>query len=147
MLQGRVAGVAVNSDGQPGASPSVKIRGIASFGTNGTNTEPLYVVDGVPLLGGIRDFNPNDIESVQILKDASAGAIYGSRAANGVIIITTNRGAKEKPLTIDFIGYSGVQQVADKIPVTGRVDYQLLNNEMRANNATGPLPPLPGNDG
>jgi TonB-linked SusC/RagA family outer membrane protein len=146
MLQGRVAGVAVNSDGQPGASPSVKIRGIASFGTNGTNTEPLYVVDGVPLLGGIRDFNPNDIESVQILKDASAGAIYGSRAANGVVIITTKRGAKEKPLTIDFSGYSGIQQVAKKIPVTGREAYQLLNNEMRANNATGPLPPLPGND-
>lgn len=146
MLQGRIAGVAVNSDGQPGATPSVKIRGIASFGTNGTNTEPLYVVDGVPLLGGIRDFNPNDIESVQILKDASAGAIYGSRAANGVIIITTKRGAREKPLTIDFSGYSGIQQVAKKIPVTGREDYQLLNNEMRANNATGALPPLPGND-
>lgn len=146
MLQGRVAGVAVNSDGQPGATPSVKIRGVASFGTSGTNTEPLYVVDGVPLLGGIRDFNPDDIESVQILKDASAGAIYGSRAANGVIIITTKRGQKERPLTIDFSGYSGVQNVAKKIPVTDRVNYQLLNNEMRANNPGGALGPLPGND-
>jgi TonB-linked SusC/RagA family outer membrane protein len=146
MLQGRVAGVAVNSDGQPGATPSVKIRGIASFGTNGTSTEPLYVVDGVPLQGGIRDFNPNDIESMQVLKDASAGAIYGSRAANGVIIITTKRGAKDRPLTIDFNSYYGIQQVAKKIPVTDRVGYQLLQNETRANNATGPLPPMPGND-
>jgi TonB-dependent starch-binding outer membrane protein SusC len=146
MLQGRVAGVAVNSDGQPGASPTVRIRGIASFGTAGTSTDPLYVVDGVPISGGIRDFNPNDIESMQVLKDASAGAIYGSRAANGVIIITTKRGTKDRPLSIELDSYYGVQQVAKKIPVADRAGYQLLNNEMLRNNPTGPLAPLPGND-
>lgn len=146
MLQGRVAGVSVTSDGQPGASPAVRIRGLGTFGTAGATTEPLYVVDGVPISGGIRDFNPNDIESMQVLKDASAGAIYGSRAANGVVIITTKRGNKEKPLQIELNSYTGVQNVAKKIPVTNRVGYQLLNNEMRANNPTGPLAPLPGND-
>lgn len=146
MLQGRVAGVAVNSDGQPGATPTVRIRGVAPFGTNGTSTDPLYVVDGVPISGGIRDFSPNDIESMQVLKDASAGAIYGSRAANGVIIITTKRGTKDRPLSISLDSYYGVQNIAKKIPVTDRTGYQLLNNEMQANNPAGPLPPVPGND-
>lgn len=86
MLEGKVAGVQITSDGQPGADPSVRIRGIGSFG----DTSPLYVIDGVPMGTTIRDFSPNDIETIQILKDASAGAIYGSRAANGVVIITTN---------------------------------------------------------
>ena len=85
MLEGKVAGVQITSDGQPGADPSVRIRGIGSFGS----TAPLYVVDGVPMGTTIRDFSPNDIETIQVLKDASAGAIYGSRAANGVVIITT----------------------------------------------------------
>ncbi|MEH6408753.1 MAG: TonB-dependent receptor plug domain-containing protein, partial [Leeuwenhoekiella sp.] len=85
LLQGRSAGVTVTSDGQPGAAPNVRIRGVATFGDN----QPLYIVDGVPVGTSIRDFNPNDIKTIQILKDASAGAIYGSRAANGVVIITT----------------------------------------------------------
>ena len=89
MLEGKVAGVQITSDGQPGADPSVRIRGIGSFGS----TAPLYVIDGVPMGTTIRDFSPNDIETIQILKDASAGAIYGSRAANGVVIITTKTGA------------------------------------------------------
>jgi TonB-dependent starch-binding outer membrane protein SusC len=143
MLQGRVAGVSVVSDGQPGSAPSVRIRGIATFGYG--NSQPLYVVDGV-VVDGIRDFNPNDIESVQVLKDASAGAIYGARAANGVIIITTKRGALDKPMTVELNSYYGVQQVPKKIPVLSRTGYQLLNNEMRANNPAGPLGPVPGND-
>src|SRR5690606_33549267 len=84
MLQGRAAGVQITSDGQPGADPTVRIRGLSSVGS----TAPLYVVDGVIMGETIRDFSPNDIESLQILKDASAAAIYGSRAANGVVIIT-----------------------------------------------------------
>lgn len=149
MLQGRVAGVAVNSDGQPGATPTVRIRGISTFGTNGTNAEPLYVVDGVPLSGGIRDFNPNDIETLQVLKDASAGAIYGSRAANGVIIVTTKRGKTDRPLSVEVNSYYGVQNIIKRVPVTNRVQYQMLNNEMLAN-SPDPDPakrlPLPGND-
>ena len=101
LLQGRAAGVAVNSDGQPGASPSVRIRGFSTFGAS----QPFYVVDGVPVGNSIRDFSPNDIASIQVLKDASAGAIYGAEAANGVIIITTRQGKKNSPMKIEYNGY------------------------------------------
>jgi TonB-linked SusC/RagA family outer membrane protein len=107
MLEGKVAGVQITSDGQPGADPTVRIRGIASFGS----TAPLYVVDGVPMGTTIRDFSPNDIETLQVLKDASAAAIYGSRAANGVIIITTKQGKKNQAMKIDYSGYYGFDQV------------------------------------
>ena len=107
MLQGKIAGVQITSDGQPGADPSVRIRGISSFGS----TSPLYVVDGVPMGTTIRDFSPNDIETLQVLKDASAAAIYGSRAANGVVIITTKQGDKNKPMKIDYSGYMGFDRV------------------------------------
>lgn len=107
LLQGRVPGVQVTTDGQPGADPIVRIRGIGSFGS----TDPLYVVDGVIMGTTVRDFSPNDIESLQILKDASAAAIYGSRAANGVVIITTKQGKKDQPLKIDYSGYVGFDSV------------------------------------
>ncbi len=123
MLQGRASGVQITSDGQPGADPTVRIRGIGSFG----NTNPLYVIDGVPMGTTIRDFSPNDIESVQVLKDASAAAIYGSRAANGVIIITTKQGKKNSPMKIDYRGYFGVDQVQkgiyDVMDATQYKDY------------------------
>ena len=108
MLEGKVAGVQITSDGQPGADPNVRIRGLGTFGS----TAPLYVIDGVPMGTTIRDFSPNDIETIQVLKDASAAAIYGSRATNGVVIITTKGGQKEQPLKVDYKGYFGV----DKIP-------------------------------
>ena len=108
MLEGKVSGVQITSDGQPGADPTVRIRGVGSFGS----TAPLYVIDGVPMGTSIRDFSSNDIETIQVLKDASAAAIYGSRAANGVIIITTKRGQKDQPLKVDYNGYFG----ADFIP-------------------------------
>ena len=161
MLQGRVAGVAVNTDGQPGASPKVTIRGVATFGTGGTDSEPLYVVDGLPLGGTtnstgdraqptgtfnpIRDINPNDIESIQVLKDASAGAIYGVRAANGVVIITTKKGRLNQPLKVDVNAYYGVQNVGKKIPVTQRENYQMINRETFINGGRPDLIP-PGND-
>ncbi len=107
VLQGRVAGVQITSDGQPGADPIVRIRGIGSFGS----TAPLYVIDGVPMGTTIRDFSPNDIETLQVLKDASAAAIYGSRAANGVVIITTKQGKKNQPMRVDYTGYTGIDQV------------------------------------
>ena len=111
MLQGKVSGVQITSDGQPGADPTVRIRGIGSFG----NTAPLYVVDGVPMQGNVRDFSPNDIETLQILKDASAAAIYGSRAANGVVIITTKQGKKNQAMKIDYSGYTGFDQVQKEV--------------------------------
>ena len=107
MLEGKVAGVQITSDGQPGADPSVRIRGLGSFGS----TAPLYVIDGVPMGTTIRDFSPNDIETIQVLKDASAAAIYGSRAANGVVIITTKSGKKDQPMRVDYRGYMGVDQI------------------------------------
>ncbi len=122
MLEGKVAGVQITSDGQPGADPSVRIRGIGSFGS----TAPLYVIDGVPMGTTIRDFSPNDIETIQVLKDASAGAIYGSRAANGVVIITTKGGKKDQPLKLDYKGYFGI----DKIPSDV---YDVMNADQYSN--------------
>ncbi len=116
MLEGKVPGVQITSDGQPGADPTVRIRGIGSF----NSTAPLYVIDGVPMGTSIRDFSPNDIETIQILKDAAAGAIYGSRAANGVVIITTKNGKKEQPMKVDYKGYFG----ADVIPSN---TYDVMN--------------------
>ncbi len=139
MLQGRASGVIVTNDGQPGANPNVRIRGINTFGDGA----PLYVIDGVPLNGSPRDFNPNDIESMQVLKDASAGAIYGSRAANGVIIITTKKGKKNSPLKVSYSGYYGIDQIWQTIPVLGREDYQMIVNEVRSNAGESLLP---GND-
>ena len=136
MLEGKVAGVQITSDGQPGADPSVRIRGVGSFGS----TAPLYVIDGVPMGTTIRDFSPNDIETIQVLKDASAGAIYGSRAANGVVIITTKSGKKDQPLKVDYKGYFGV----DWIPSS---TYDIMNADQYSNylgqaaaNSNTPLP-------
>jgi TonB-dependent starch-binding outer membrane protein SusC len=140
MMQGRIAGVAITSDGQAGATPSVRIRGVSTFTLS---AEPLYVVDGFPLSGGIRDINPNDIESIQVLKDATAGAIYGNRGANGIVIITTKKGAKNKGLSVDFNTYYGFQTVPQRLPVLTRVGYQNTNNEL-LKNAGRPL--VPGND-
>ena len=92
-LEGKVTGVTINSSGAPGAGSAVRIRGISSF----NNSDPLYIIDGVPTTDNFQTgINPNDIESIQVLKDASAASIYGARANNGVIIITTKKGQKGK---------------------------------------------------
>ena len=133
MLEGKVAGVQITSDGQPGADPTVRIRGVGSFGS----TAPLYVVDGVPVGTTIRDFSPNDIETIQVLKDASAGAIYGSRAANGVIIITTKSGKKDQPLKVDYKGYFGIDKVSsDVYDVMNASQYSQYLGQACANSNT-----------
>ncbi|MEY3193303.1 MAG: hypothetical protein RI982_1080 [Bacteroidota bacterium] len=104
MLQGKASGVVVGNDNSPGGGTMVRIRG---FGTINNNS-PLYVIDGVPTQGNLNQINPYDIESMQVLKDASAASIYGSRAANGVIIITTKKGKTGEP-KITFEMYSGTQ--------------------------------------
>ena len=92
-LEGTVAGVqSTSGSGQPGSGASMVIRGFGSISASNT---PLYVVDGVPFDGALNTINPNDIESVTVLKDASAGALYGSRGANGVVMITTKRGERD----------------------------------------------------
>ncbi len=139
-MQGRVAGVSITSDGQPGATPQIRIRGISTITGS---TQPLFVVDGFPIEGGIRDVNPNDIESIQVLKDASAGAIYGNRAANGVVIITTKGGRKNQPFSVNVSSYYGFQGIYERLPVLSADGYQTINNEMLDNAGT---PRVPGND-
>ena len=136
MLEGKVAGVQITSDGQPGADPTVRIRGIGSFG----DTSPLYVIDGVPMGTSIRDFSSNDIETIQVLKDASAAAIYGSRAANGVIIITTKRGQKDQPLKVDYNGYFGVDYIPSGVYDVMNADQYSQYLGQAASNSNTPLP-------
>lgn len=96
-MQGRVPGMNITADGNPSGSTTIRIRGIGTL----NNNDPLYIIDGVPTKGGMHELNGNDIESIQVLKDAASASIYGSRAANGVIIITTKKG-KEGQLKINF---------------------------------------------
>ncbi|UFH53520.1 SusC/RagA family TonB-linked outer membrane protein [Spirosoma sp. KNUC1025] len=141
-LQARVAGVQVTQNtGAPGGNISVRIRGTNSI--NG-NSEPLYVIDGIQIsnssptdgvttVSPLSTINPNDIESVEILKDASASAIYGSRAANGVVLITTKRG-KTGATRVTFDSYYGVQKVNKTLPVLNAAQFAQLENEVFKNN-------------
>ncbi|MEQ9440910.1 MAG: TonB-dependent receptor [Cyclobacteriaceae bacterium] len=126
-LQGRAAGVNVTNSGAPGASPIVRIRGIGTV----NNSDPLYVIDGVPA-GGINSINPNDIESIQVLKDASAAAIYGSRAANGVILVTTKKGVAGKP-KVSLESYYGVQNAWKQLDLLKRDQYLDFGRDLFAN--------------
>lgn len=118
-LQGRVPGVSVVNNGGPGSSPIVQIRGIGSISYG---SGPLYVIDGVPT-GDLNSFNTNDIESLEVLKDASSAAIYGSRAANGVILITTKKGSRDSKIRITLDSYVGTQSASHKIDVLNRDQY------------------------
>ncbi len=125
-LQGRTAGVlVVQNSSAPGGSISVRIRGSNSISSN---NEPLYVVDGFPSTSG-KDINPNDIESMEILKDASATAIYGARGANGVILITTKRG-KSGENSIIYSGHTGVQNVVNPFKMLNGKQYMQLANSL-----------------
>ena len=119
ILQGKAAGVAVTQvTGAPGDGVSVIIRGQASFG----NSVPLYVIDGIPTADGINEISPNDIESVSVLKDASSASIYGARAANGVVLITTKKGMNGKP-RLSLNAYAGVQTPEHLIPMANAAQY------------------------
>ncbi|WP_370723837.1 TonB-dependent receptor [Fibrella aquatica] len=126
-LQGRAAGVTVTNNGAPGEAPIIRIRGVGTI----NNANPLYVVDGVPVGDG-SNIDPKDVQSVEVLKDASAASIYGSRAANGVILITTKR-SNSKKLSVSVDSYVGVQSAWRKLPLLNRDQYlaygtDLLNN-------------------
>lgn len=138
-LQGQVAGVSVQTNGDPGRMADVRIRGVGSFSDVG----PLYVIDGL-ILNDANHLNPSDIESIQILKDASATALYGSRGANGVIIITTLKG-QEGPMKIDFSGNFGLQEIARKIEMMNTEQF-LYYNQLSYTNAGREWPgrPEPG---
>lgn len=135
-LQGRVAGVSVTNNGTPGTSPIVAIRGISSISYA---SDPLYVVDGFPT-GNLSSFDSRDIESVQVLKDASAAAIYGSRATNGVIIITTKKGRRDNRAQVTLDSYVGIQSPWKKIDLLNTQQY--LQYERAIDGAAGiGLPP------
>ena len=128
MLQGRSAGVYVVSSGnKPGSGSRVQIRGRRSFNAG---NDPLYVIDGIPISGGLNDINPNDIESIDVLKDASATAIYGSRGANGVIIVTTKRG-KPGRTTISYDNYVGVSNIMKYADVMNGAEFAEYKRESR----------------
>ena len=123
-IQGKVAGVQITSSGAPGSAPDVRIRGVGSILGGAA---PLYVVDGI-ITDDIRNINSNDIVSVDILKDASSTAIYGARAANGVILITTKAGTKGK-FQVNYNGYVGVKQLVHKVQMAGPNLFAIYSND------------------
>ena len=123
-LQGRLAGVEMSQTStRPGATMQIRIRGIRSLTAD---NNPLIVLDGIPFIGSIGDINPNDIKSVEVLKDASATAIYGSRGANGVILITTDKGSKNRKPRINYNTYTGVQTIFAKYPMMDGPEFVAL---------------------
>ena len=138
-LQGRVPGMNISADGSPSGAATVRIRGVGTLNDN----DPLYIIDGVPTKAGMHELNGNDIESIQVLKDAASASIYGSRAANGVIIITT-KGGKEGKIKVDFDASVAAQSYVNRMQVLnaeefGRVMWQgYVNDGLNPNmNALG----------
>lgn len=129
-LAGRVAGVQVTqSEGQPGAGVSIRVRGGISITQS---NEPLYIIDGFPSEDGMSTIDPADIESIDILKDASSTAIYGARGANGVVVITTKSGSKnEGKVSISYDAYVGVKNLANKLDVLNPEEFVFLDYERR----------------
>jgi TonB-linked SusC/RagA family outer membrane protein len=138
-LQGRIAGVdVVMSGSKPGSVPTIRVRGRRSFRAS---NDPLYVVDGIPLAGGYEDFNPNDVQSLEVLKDATATAIYGARGANGVIIITTKRGALggKKKTTVSYDNYFGQSSVLNQLNLFTGEEFAEYVRESRRGVAAGSI--------
>lgn len=130
-LQGRVAGLTVTNNGTPGTDPVIRIRGISSISYA---SDPLYVIDGFPT-SNLASFDSRDVQSIEVLKDASAAAIYGSRATNGVIIITTKKGSRDGKPHVTFDSYVGVQSAWKKIDLLNTQQY--LQYERALNGAAG----------
>lgn len=127
-LQGKAAGVQVISSGVPGSDATFRIRGVGTINDN----NPLLVIDGVPVSNGLNQLNMSDVESIQVLKDASATAIYGSRGANGVLIVTTKRG-KSDASKLDFNYYFGLQQPSKMVEMMNASQFAAMHNEMMEN--------------
>lgn len=134
VLKGRVSGVQITqSSGQPGSDSKVRIRGVGTI----NNSDPLYIVDGMAVGGGINYLNPSDIESVEILKDAASAAIYGARAANGVVLVTTKSG-KEGKASINYDFSYGFQNPWKKKAVLNAEEYMVIMNESLLNDGNAP---------
>ncbi|MGS2737881.1 SusC/RagA family TonB-linked outer membrane protein [Sinomicrobium pectinilyticum] len=134
-MQGRMPGVQVTNNGAPGTDPIVRIRGIGSVSFP---ADPLYVVDGYPA-GSLKDFDNNDIASISVLKDASAAAIYGSRAANGVVLITTKKGSYTEKPDVELRSYAGFSRVTKRLNLLNREQY-MQYGKMLLGNAGAPFP-------
>ena len=135
VLKGMVSGVTITpASGQPGSGTRVRIRGIGTI----NDSNPLYIVDGMPVTGGIEYINPADIESVEVLKDAASAAIYGARGANGVILVTTRQGAQGNSV-ISYNAFYGIQNPWRMPSVLNATQYALIMNEMNMNMGNAPV--------
>lgn len=143
-LQGRAAGISVmQTNATPGGDTSIRIRGNRSLKADNS---PLYVIDGIPIVGGLNEISTSDVESMEILKDASATAIYGSRGANGVILITTKKGKAGKP-EISYNGYFGLQQATRRVDVFNGAEWiEMVRESNRNTTKTTPYPLTPSLD-
>ncbi|TPG65447.1 SusC/RagA family TonB-linked outer membrane protein [Hymenobacter nivis] len=136
ILQGKAAGVAITAaTGAPGEAIAVRIRGVGTINDN----NPLYIIDGVPTKDGINQISPNDIESINVLKDASSAAIYGARASNGVVVVTTKRGKSGKP-RLSVSAYSGVQTATNLIKMANTDQYVAAYNLAATNDGRATIP-------
>ncbi len=134
-LKGLAAGVNVtSSSGQPGAAARIRVRGIGTI----NNSNPLYIVDGMPIEGGLDYINPSDIESIEVLKDAASGAIYGARAANGVILVTTKKGKIGK-VSVNYNFSQGWQSAWRHRDVLNATEYAIMRNEALVNAGQTPI--------
>src|ERR1035437_3299878 len=128
-LQGKTPGMSISStSGQPGSDLKVTIRGLGTIG----NSQPLYIIDGVE--GDVTTLNASDIQSIDVLKDAASAAIYGSQAANGVVLVTTKQGTQGKA-QVTFDAYYGVQNVERKIPLLNAQEYKMIMDEQQIGRA------------
>ena len=134
-LQGRIAGVQVaQNSGVPGSALTVRVRGVGTI----NNSDPLYIVDGIPV-DGIDFLNPNDIESINVLKDAASAAIYGARGANGVVLITTKGGKINQAGKVSYDAYYGIQSPWKQMNLLNAREYAILSNEAHINSGRTPL--------
>ena len=140
MMQGKLSGVNVMPDNMPGGGVAVRIRGFSTV----RNNDPLYIIDGVPVENGINFLNPNDIESMQVLKDASSASIYGARAANGVVIISTKKG-KQGKMTVNFDAYTGFQEAAKSLRMLNAQQYGDMLWSAMTNDGKTPANDIYGN--
>ena len=135
-LQGKVPGMTITSSGSPSGEANVQIRGIGSMG--GSSTAPLYIVDGMPYSGSLNSLNSSDIESMQVLKDAASASIYGSRAANGVVVITTKKGKKGDRINIDFNASVSVAWMTQKMKLLNGQQYATALVQAALNDGKNP---------
>ncbi len=135
-LQGKVPGMTIRSNGSPSGEADVHIRGIGSMG--GSSTAPLYIVDGMPYSGSLNSLNASDIETMQVLKDAASASIYGSRAANGVIVITTKKGKKGDKINIDFNASVSMAWMTQKMKLLNTQQYATALVQAALNDGKNP---------